>query len=167
MKSSFTKLFDRRTVFASGFDWLLQRQHLAVSSADNESAGVIVEKQVVVLDREHGSCRGSIRSLPSKATTFFAFREWQERKPMDSHEVYESAIRWFAKRHWPQTVVPQKTVLLFILNIALTKPDVVSGWISDFCKYRDAEAMDPAALLTARLMECREYRPRRITKRKN
>lgn len=156
--------FDNARLFSSVSRQPSHTRRLASSGRCNEHLGVTQENEVQVLDTVDGSCCRGKRCVPSEACTFCLHTQTGKQE-MDSHEVFNSALDWFVKRHWPDPNVDRKVVLQFILNIALTKPTVVSGWIDSFCKYRVAEGLNASDLFTARLLECKEYKPRKKTKK--
>ncbi len=65
----------------------LHKQRAAVSGASNELAGVSTENEVLVLDRVTGSCRCSIRFVPSEASTFFVRIGGQRKAVMEYREL--------------------------------------------------------------------------------
>lgn len=77
---------------------------------------------------------------------------------MDSHEVYQHALRFIAKKHYQNgQALDLEALKELIVRLALAHPKILSDWIEDFYHYRDAELMDGVKLIAARVSEQPEY----------
>jgi hypothetical protein len=126
----------------------------AVCRASNELAGEQTQNEVVVLDREHGSCRGSIRCEPSEATTFFVRSHGQRKVIMSRHEALVgnqiiriglTASEISALERWSDEFLDDKTLRPEMAHIAISyallHPQSFARWMDIQAEYCEAEQL--------------------------
>ena len=75
--------------------------------------------------------------------------------------AHKKSISWFRKKHFHPDA-DDKTIIFWIVQLAMSHPDTVSGWMRDLARYSNDEGFDSESLqkdlMVSRIIGRKEYR---------